>query len=393
MLSGGDLNDVVQLIRGPKGTQVRLQILPADELQPTPKEITLIRDKVKLEEQSAKKQLLEIKEDGTPFRIGVISIPAFYSNFEDQQKGIKDFKSTTRDVKLLLDSLKQAKVDGVIIDLRNNGGGALSEAIQLTGLFIDNGPVVQVRNADGSIEVGEDLEKGAAYDGPLAILVNRFSASASEIFSGAIQDYGRGLIIGEQTYGKGTVQNMIDLNRLMRISESDLGQVKITIAKYYRINGESTQHLGVSPDITFPSYFDDPKEFGESSEPSALPWDTIGSSSYHKVHDLSSIIAKLKVRHDERVSSNTDFENLLDDIKEYKENRDKKTVSLNEEVRRKDKEREEEQKITRENERRTSLGLKLLDKGEVPTEEADEKDPLLEETARILSDYLLLSIG
>jgi carboxyl-terminal processing protease len=390
---GWRLNDVVQLIRGPKGTSVRLQILPADQLNPTIKEITLVRDKVKLEEQSAKKQILEIEESGKPFRIGVISIPAFYSNFEDQQKGIKDFKSTTRDVKLLLDTLKKEGVDGVVIDLRNNGGGALSEAIQLTGLFIDQGPVVQVRNADGTIEVGEDLENGMAYNGPLVVLVNRFSASASEIFSGAIQDYGRGLIIGEQTYGKGTVQNLIDLNRLMRISDKELGQVKITIAKYYRVNGESTQHLGVIPDITFPSYFDDPKEYGESSEPSALPWDTIRSSSYSKVENLKSFIEELKSRHEARIQTNTEFENLLEDISEYKSNRNKKTVSLNEETRLKEKAVEEELKIARENERRTSLGLKLLDKGEVPVENDEDRDPILDEAARILSDYLMLSIG
>jgi carboxyl-terminal processing protease len=389
---GWRLNDVVQLIRGPKGSTVRLQVLPAGQVNPAPKEIKIMRDKVKLEEQSAKKTILELEHENTPFKLGVISLPAFYSNFEEQQRGVADYKSTTRDVRILLDSLKGENVDGIILDLRNNGGGALSEAIQLTGLFIDKGPVVQVKNADGTIEVGADVDPGLAYDGPLVVLVNRFSASASEIFAGAIQDYGRGLIIGEQTYGKGTVQNLIDLNRLMKIGDKDLGQVKITIAKYYRVNGGSTQHLGVIPDITFPSYFDDPNEFGESSEPSALPWDKIKSSSFTPMGDLSDVIETLKDKHNSRIESNGKFTELLNNIKKYKENRERKYISLNEEVRQLEKEKEDELKIAKEDEGSTSPGLRIPEMEEVHGEKK-ETDAILEETAKILSDYLLLSVG
>lgn len=389
---GWRINDVVKLIRGPKGTTVRLQIIPAgSDLNTKPKEITLVRDKVKLEEQAAKSSVLEIINDNKPFRIGVIDVPKFYNDFEGQKNGDGNYKSTTKDVKLILDSLKNKKVDGVIIDLRDDGGGSLQEAIDLTGLFIKDGPVVQVKNSDGNIDVATDPDPGIVYDGPLAVLVNRFSASASEIFSAAIQDYGRGLIIGEQTYGKGTVQNLIDLNRLSSKKNKDLGQVKITIAKYYRINGGSTQHLGVVPDISFPSFVD-PSEFGESSEPSALPWDEIKSAKFNRYGDLSKIIPILKQKHLERIANNQDFDYLLEDIKIYKENKNKTSISLNEIIRKKEKDEEEQKKFERENERRKSVGLDLLDE-EVPEVKSDKKDFLLDETAKIISDYIMLTVG
>ena len=389
---GWRINDVVKLIRGPKGTTVRLQIIPAgSDLNTKPKEITLVRDKVKLEEQAAKSSVLEIINDNKPFRIGVIDVPKFYNDFEGQKNGDGNYKSTTKDVKLILDSLKNKKVDGVIIDLRDDGGGSLQEAIDLTGLFIKDGPVVQVKNSDGNIDVATDPDPGIVYDGPLAVLVNRFSASASEIFSAAIQDYGRGLIIGEQTYGKGTVQNLIDLNRLSSKKNKDLGQVKITIAKYYRINGGSTQHLGVVPDISFPSFVD-PSEFGESSEPSALPWDEIKSAKFNRYGDLSKIIPILKQKHLERITNNQDFDYLLEDIKIYKENKNKTSISLNEIIRKKEKDEEEQKKFERENERRKSVGLDLLDE-EVPEVKSDKKDFLLDETAKIISDYIMLTVG
>lgn len=389
---GWRINDVVKLIRGPKGTTVRLQIIPAgSDLNTKPKEITLVRDKVKLEEQAAKSSVLEIINDNKPFRIGVIDVPKFYNDFEGQKNGDGNYKSTTKDVKLILDSLKNKKVDGVIIDLRDDGGGSLQEAIDLTGLFIKDGPVVQVKNSDGNIDVATDPDPGIVYDGPLAVLVNRFSASASEIFSAAIQDYGRGLIIGEQTYGKGTVQNLIDLNRLSSKKNKDLGQVKITIAKYYRINGGSTQHLGVVPDISFPSFVD-PSEFGESSEPSALPWDEIKSAKFNRYGDLSKIIPILKQKHLERIANNQDFDYLLEDIKIYKENKNKTSISLNEVIRKKEKDEEEQKKFERENERRKSVGLDLLDE-EVPEVKSDKKDFLLDETAKIISDYIMLTVG
>jgi len=389
---GWRINDVVKLIRGPKGTLVRLQILPAgSDLNSKPKEISLVRDKVKLEDQASKSKILEILNDGKPFRIGVIDIPKFYNDYEGQRNGDGNYKSTTKDVRLILDSLKNKNVDGVIIDLREDGGGSLQEAIELTGLFIKDGPVVQIKNADGRIEVADDPDSGIVYKGPLAVLVNRFSASASEIFAGAIQDYGRGLIIGEQTYGKGTVQNMIDLNRLTSKKDYDFGQVKLTIAKFYRVNGGSTQHLGVIPDIQYPSFVD-PTEYGESSEPSSLPWDQIKPTNFHRFSDLSKVIPILNQKHLNRISTNQDFDYLLEDINIYKENKKKSNVSLNEEIRKKEKDEEDQKKFERENERRKLLGLDLLDK-EVPETKSDKKDYLLDETAKIISDYIMLTIG
>ncbi|HMU42357.1 MAG TPA: carboxy terminal-processing peptidase [Ignavibacteriaceae bacterium] len=391
---GWRVNDAVKLIRGEKGTTVRLSILSAsDGVNALPKEITLVREKVKLEEQAAKKSMLELLKDGKPYRIGVITIPKFYSDFEAQQRGEKDYKSTTRDVKKILAELKEEKVDGVIIDLRNDGGGSLNEAIDLTGLFIKDGPVVQVKNSDGSIEVGEDPDPNIVYDGPLAVIVNRFSASASEIFAGAIQDYGRGLILGEQTYGKGTVQNLIDLNRLMPSSKDKLGQVKLTIGKYYRITGGSTQNLGVIPDILFPSAFD-AHEFGESSEPSALPWDQIKSSQYQMFGDLKMNLSKLKSLHEDRIKTDPEFDFLLEDIQLYKDSKSKKIISLKETIRRQEKEESDERSFQRENERRKLKGLTLLKKGEVDTTQKEkESDPVLNESGNILVDLISLSIG
>lgn len=391
---GWRVNDAVKLIRGEKGTTVRLSILSAsDGVNALPKEITLVREKVKLEEQAAKKSMLELLKDGKPYRIGVITIPKFYSDFEAQQRGEKDYKSTTRDVKKILAELKEEKVDGVIIDLRNDGGGSLNEAIDLTGLFIKDGPVVQVKNSDGSIEVGEDPDPNIVYDGPLAVIVNRFSASASEIFAGAIQDYGRGLILGEQTYGKGTVQNLIDLNRLMPSSKDKLGQVKLTIGKYYRITGGSTQNLGVIPDILFPSAFD-AHEFGESSEPSALPWDQIKSSQYQMFGDLKMNLSKLKSLHEDRIKTDPEFDFLLEDIQLYKDSKSKKIISLKETIRRQEKEESDERSFQRENERRKLKGLSLLKKGEVDTTQKEkESDPILNESGNILVDLISLSIG
>jgi carboxyl-terminal processing protease len=390
---GMRLTDVVQLIRGPKGTIVRLQVIAANSGSNTkPKEIKIVRDKITLEEQSAKKDILEIQNDKRNYKIGVITIPAFYADFDAASKGVKDYKSTTRDVKKLLAELKDTNVDGVVIDLRNNGGGSLQEAVQLTGLFIKEGPVVQVRNADGSIDEDDDPDPAIVYSGPLAVLVNKFSASASEIFSGAIQDYGRGLILGDQTYGKGTVQNMIDLNKLVRSNSEKFGQVKITIAKYYRINGGSTQMKGVIPDIKFPS-LTDMYEYGESSEPSALPWDQIKTSNYTPAGNLSPFIPKLVQNHEERIKNNPEFDYLKEDIEESKELNAKKFVSLNAEVRKKEKDDLEEKRFQRENERRKLKGLKLLQKGETAKEDDKKIDPLLDESAHVVADLIKLEIG
>ncbi len=390
---GWRVTDVVQLIRGPKGTTVRLLILPADAgINAIPKELELVRDKVKLEEQAAKKEILDFKEGNVNYRIGVIEIPTFYSDFEAQQKGDKNYRSTTRDVKKIIDELKAERVDGIIIDLRNNGGGALNEAVDLTGLFIKDGPVVQVRNSDGGIQVGADSDPEIVYDGPLAVLVNRFSASASEIFSGAIQDYERGIIIGEQTYGKGTVQNLIDLNRVIQSSDDKLGQVKVTIAKYYRINGGSTQSLGVIPDVQLPSSVD-ADEFGESSEESALPWDEIKPTKYNIAGNVKDFLSLLNSKHSERIEASNEFDYLLEDIQDSKKERNQNQISLNEDIRKKEMEKEEEEKFQRENERRKIKGIKLLNKGEEIKESSAPEDLYLDESARVLADLIVLSIG
>lgn len=389
---GWRVNDVVKLIRGEKGTVVRLLILPAgSDLNAKPKEVKLVRDKVKLEDQAAKSSLLEVQNSGKNFKIGVINIPKFYSDFEAQRTG-EDGKSTTKDVKKLISELQQKNIDGLIIDLRNDGGGSLTEAVELTGLFIKDGPIVQVRNSSNNVEVNKDPDSSIVYNGPLAVLVNRFSASASEIFAAAIQDYGRGIIIGENTYGKGTVQNLIDLNMFTNRKNMRLGQVKLTVAKFYRINGKSTQRLGVKPDIELPSYFL-PEEFGESSEPSALPFDEISKLNYEQYGDIQKFIPELIKKHNKRTEDDPDFQYLIDQIKEYRESRNQTLVSLNEEVRRKQKEADEERKFQRENELRKRKGLKLLDRGEIRDDKLDNTDYILNESAKILSDYIMLSIG
>lgn len=390
---GWRLNDVVQLIRGPKGTVVRLQIIPASEgINAVPKEIKLVRDKVKLEEMSAKDDSLNITNNKVPFRFGVISIPAFYSDFDAKASGDKNYKSTTRDVKRLIEQLKKQKVDGIIIDLRNNGGGSLQEAISLTGLFIKDGPVVQVRNANGSVDLGRDPEPGIFYDGPLVVLVNRFSASASEIFAAAIQDYGRGIIVGENTYGKGTVQNLIDLNRVIPNSGDKYGQIKLTIAKFYRVTGGSTQRLGVKPDIQFPSAYS-AQEFGESSEPSALPWDQIKAAVFTPYGDIKKYVPELEKKHEARIKNSPAFQDLLASIRDYKASLNKKYISLNEQQRKKEKDEAEAKRLARENELRKKEGLKLLKKGEVPAANKKAKDAELDESGYILSDYILMTIG
>lgn len=390
---GWRITEAVKLIRGPKGTTVRLQIIPAkSDVNGKIKEISLVRDKVKIEDQSAKKEVIEINSNSKAFKIGVIKIPSFYIDFDGQRRGEKDFKSTTRDVRNLINELKSENVDGIIVDLRNNGGGSLNEAIELTGLFIKNGPVVQVKNSDGSIDIGEDPDPNLVYDGPLAIMVNRFSASASEIFSAAIQDYGRGIILGEQTFGKGTVQNLIDLNRLSSRQKGELGQVKLTVAKYYRINGGSTQHLGVIPDIIFPGYFE-ADEFGESAEKNALPWDQIEPTEYEVYNDISEFLTFLKKNHLNRMENNLEYQQLLQEIAEFRENRNRISLSLNLAQRKQEKEEAEERKFARENELRKIKGLKLLEKGEIDSSVEHEKDFLLKESAQILADFILKKIG
>ena len=338
---GWRVDEVVKLIRGAKGTIVRLQLLSAGaDITSAPRELRLVRDKIKLEETSAKGEIIPITHNGKPFRLGVIQIPAFYANYEDRQKGETNYKSTTNDVKRIIGELQTQKMDALVLDLRNNGGGLLSEAVDLTGLFIQEGPVVQVRNSNGSIDVLKDNDKSQTYAGPLAVLINRFSASASEIFAGAIQDYKRGVIVGEQSYGKGTVQSQVDLNRLMQGSDK-LGQVNLTIAKFYRVTGNSTQLKGVTPDVQLPSVFS-AAEFGESSQSHALPWDQIPASNFKAVNTISDkLVAVLEKNYEKRLQTDTDLKELQTQISEAKKARSNTHISLQEAKRRKEREDEE----------------------------------------------------
>ena len=345
---GWRLDDVVDKIRGAKDTTVRLEVLPADA-GPDGKHFTLslVRKKVSIEEQAAKKSVIEVGKGDQARRIGVISLPTFYQDFEARRRGDKDYKSATRDVEKLLGELKADKVDGVIVDLRNNGGGSLAEATDLTGLFIDKGPVVQVRNASGQVEENSDENPGMAWDGPLAVLVNRGSASASEIFAAAIQDYGRGVIIGEPTFGKGTVQNLVDLDEVAHNEKPTFGEVKMTIAQFFRINGGSTQLRGVTPDISFPLTVD-AKDFGESSYDNALPWTSIAPAKYAPVGDIKSVVPMLIQRHDTRTANNVEWKNLEADLADARALRAEKTISLNETVRRKERDEQEAKRKARE---------------------------------------------
>ncbi len=385
---GWRLDDVIKLIRGKKGTVVRLAILRADATLDMPtEELVLVRDKIKLEEQAASSKVIKVEEMGKVFQFGVIDIPAFYLDFEAARKGDPEYKSTTRDVKKLIIDLEKENIDGIVIDLRNNGGGSLQEAVELTGLFIEEGPVVQVRSSTGKIDVDKDPDNTLFSNKPLAVLINRYSASASEIFAGAIQDYGRGIIVGEQTFGKGTVQNLIDLNRFMPTKNNELGKLKITIAKFYRITGSSTQKLGVIPEIKFPSIPRD--DFGEASRPSALVWDQIPSTVYKKYGDLSIYFPTLIQKHNDRIANNLEFNYLNEDINEYNVRKEKEEYSLNKDIRQKERDKNEKLKEKREKERIEKENLVIYEKGEVKKENLRVDDPLLEETGFILADLII----
>ena len=416
---GWRLDVTVTKIKGPKGTTVRLKIIPAgQEMASTPKIVTLVRDKVILEDQSAKKITKTITSGGKSYKVGIIQLPAFYADFKAMQAGDKNYKSTTRDVRILLDSLKRESVDAVILDLRSNGGGSLPEAISLTGLFINKGPVVQVRDRRNKIEVDEDENAGVAWSGPLGVMVDRFSASASEIFAGAIQDYGRGIIIGNQTYGKGTVQQGIDMKRVIGPADMmmlkaaqtaanrtdfggkvrsgavassgntpEFGQINLTMAKFYRVNGSSTQHRGVVPDIEFPTVF--PKDkYGESSEPRALPFDTIAASNFEMVTNLNTAKAKLKNSYNTRMQSSVEFKNLQEDIVEFAKRDAETSITLNEAQLKKDRDEQEAKSLARENQRRATKGLPPLKKGELKPK--DDIDFIRDESLQIMADFIKL---
>ncbi|MCK9533199.1 MAG: carboxy terminal-processing peptidase [Pseudomonas sp.] len=392
---GWRLDEVVKLIRGPKGSQVRLEIIPASNApnDQTSKTVTITREAVKLEEQAAKKSILNLDQDGRKVKLGVIEIPAFYLDFKAYRSGDPEYKSTTRDVKRLITELQKEHVEGIVIDLRNNGGGSLQEATELTGLFIEQGPTVLVRNSDGRIDVLADEQEGIFYKGPLTVLVNRLSASASEIFAGAMQDYHRALIIGGQTFGKGTVQTIQPLNH---------GELKLTLAKFYRVSGQSTQHQGVIPDISYPADMDI-TEIGESALPEAMPWDSIKPALTPASDPFKPFISELKARHDARTDNDPDFvfsrarlalnQRLMQDTK----------ISLNEIERRAQYAKIEQKQLDIENARRAKKGeepLKTMIKDDeedhLAVAEDDKKlkpedDAYLAETGRILLDWLSLA--
>ena len=407
---GWRVDDVVDLIRGPKHTIVRLEVLHEDTGIDGPTEIIeIVRDEVKLEEQAAKSEIIEVPgENDEMVKIGVIDLPVFYLDFNGRARNLPDYRSSTRDVTRLINEMKAEGIEGLIVDLRNNGGGSLLEATTLTGLFIDEGPVVQVRNSSGRISTEEDVEPGMAWDGPLAVLVNRYSASASEIFAAAIQDYGRGLVIGETTFGKGTVQNLVDLDDYALSGDSGkMGQLKITMAQFFRVNGGSTQNRGVEPDIRFPSA-GDPEDYGERSLENALPWTSIPTSSYEPEGDMGRMAAVADFLYKGRIADNQEFGWLLSDVEEFNRNKDKKEVSLLESERRAEMDKEEAKRKARKAaqddngpllEDEDALAdltgpieatVDEDDEADSEEEEDDRPDLLLRESARIVGDMVEL---
>lgn len=389
---GWRLDDVVDLIRGKADTVVRLQIIPAGALPGhADREISLTRGQVKLEEQAAKSQIITVPRDGRGWNIGVIEVPSFYRDYRALSNGDKNYTSTTKDVQRLIDELEEQGIDGLVMDLRNNGGGHLTEATALSGLFIDNGPVVQLKNSNGRINRLDDPNPVAhvAYNGPLAVLTNRFSASAAEIFAAAIQDYERGVIIGQETFGKGTVQNLYSLDQYLQPEGDDsYGQLTLTIGKYYRVTGESTQHRGVRPDINLPSPID-AELIGESVRDSALPWDTIPTARFRAGEPLDRTINSLTASHSERAKSDPNYQYLAQFIEDDRETRAQKTISLNIDTRRGLREASMAKALQRENERRAALGLDAIVSLE-ELKEDERPDVQLDQAAGIVTDLALM---
>ncbi|WHI47098.1 carboxy terminal-processing peptidase [Microbulbifer sp. EKSA008] len=391
---GWRLDDVVDLIRGKAGTYVRLETIPTGG-DGTHKTILIKRSKVKLEDQAAKKAVFEFSDGSKSYKIGVINLPTFYIDFDAYRRRDPNYKSTTRDVARLLSELKEEKVDGIILDLRNNGGGSLQEATMLTDLFIDQGPVVQIRHANEQISRHNRSRSRAMYRGPLMVLINRLSASASEIFAGAIQDYNRGLVVGNQSFGKGTVQTMAPLKE---------GQLKITQSKFYRVSGDSTQHAGVKPDIDMPQLID-AENVGESAYDTALPWDRIHAVPHAKYFNLKMLIPNLITKHNKRTETDPDFVFLRDQFKFDAERADKKYVSLNESTRENERKSVNQRLLDMENRRRKAKGLEPYENFEAyeeseseevaniggPVEIKLEKDPILNEAGYIMADFIGLA--
>jgi carboxyl-terminal processing protease len=400
------LDDTVALIRGKADSAVRLDILPAESGPDGPhKIVTLIRKKIALQDQAAKAKVYSVIEGSDTRRVGVITLPSFYEDFDGRQRGVPDYKSATRDVASLLDKLKQQKVSSVLVDLRNNGGGSLQEAIALTGLFVGKVPVVQERNASGDINVETNSKTGVTWDGPMAVLINRGSASASEIFAAAIQDYGRGLIVGEPSFGKGTVQTMASLDQIAKNTKPKFGELKMTIAQFFRVNGGTTQLRGVTPDIAFPGFMD-AADFGESSFDNALAWTQIKAANYAPVDDLKEQVPVLEALHENRVRHDKDFQNLLEDISQAQQLRKKNVISLNEADRRKERAMQKKRLIDRQkgvsqSQEQADLlaqqddGLQTNERKlteELAAEKVNKsaKDVLLNEAVNILGDEIAL---
>ena len=407
-VTGFRLDDTVSLIRGATDSIAVLEILPAEAgLDGQHQFVSITRKKISLEKQAASKAIIEVKDGSITRHIGVITLPVFYEDFTARSKGDKEYKSATRDVAKLLDGLKKDKVDSLLIDLRNNGGGSLTEAINLTGLFIDQGPVVQERNAKGEIKVDSDTQSGSSWDKPMGVLINHASASASEIFAAAIQDYGRGIIIGETSFGKGTVQSVVDLDELVNNTKPKFGELKMTVAQFFRINGGTTQLRGVVPDVGLPSFLD-LDSFGEASFDNALPWSQIKSADYKPIGSLVSVLPTLKVNHDARVAKDKEFQYLVKDIADVMADRKKNTLSLNLTDRKKErdakeallKSREEPNGDKNSDKNAKDKNLATQDDGlqsnernitaDLAIEKArkNNKDILLTEAANILSDEL-----
>jgi carboxyl-terminal processing protease len=382
---GWRIDDVVQLIRGKGGTPVRLQILPAGAAPGSPeKTVEFIRGKVTLEAQAAKKELKTFRRGEREYKVGVINVPGFYSDYDAQRAGEKDYRSTTRDVRKLIDELKKEGVDSIVMDLRGNGGGFLPEAQSLTGLFIDRGPVVQVQFSGGDKEVLDDDQSGVAYDGPLVVLIDRFSASASEIFAGAIQDYGRGVVVGQRSFGKGTVQNLVPLSRWSARPVN--GQLTVTIGKFYRVTGESTQHRGVEPDVTLASPIS-LADIGESSLDDALPWDRIQAAGFGQPGQLAPSIAKLVTEENARQRRDPDYRWWLADIAAVEKLRSQKNLSLNIETRKADRAALETERLARENERRAARQQPVL-KSISELDSAELPDVILDQAVQVAGDMV-----
>lgn len=406
---GGRLDNTVALIRGTADSTVRLDVLPAEAGPDGPHRIvTLIRKTITMQDQAAKAKVYSVSDGISTRRVGVITLPSFYEDFDARQHGVKDYRSATRDVASLLDDLKKQKVDGLLVDLRNNGGGSLREAVELTGLFVGKGPVVQERNAKGAVNVETNIRPGMAWDGPLGVLINRASASASEIFAAAIQDYGRGLIIGEPSFGKGTVQTVASLDQIAKNAKPEYGELKMTIAQFFRVNGGTTQLRGVTPDIAFPGFVD-AADFGESSFDNALPWTKIKAADYVPVGDLKVQVPVLLALHENRVRHDRDFQNLLEDIAQAQQLRKNNRISLNEAQRRKERETQKKRLAAREDGAGTGAaqvaaralqddGLQADERNltkELAAEKTKKsaKDVLLNEAVNILGDQVALQKG